>query len=95
MSRAGPGRVDCRQVMRALQAFLDGELDPEQAELVAEHLETCQGCGPESETLERVLNAIRALRVECDSAAYRRLADSAERLAMTHGSRNGNRQERR
>ena len=93
MNRMGSGRVDCRQVMRALQTFLDGELDPEQAEFVAAHLETCRGCGPESETLERVINAIRELRKDGERAAYRRLAATAERLATTDGSRSGDGQE--
>ena len=93
MTRARPGQLDCRQVVRTLQAFLDGELDPREAEHVAAHLETCQGCGRESETIERVLDAIRTLRVECDSAAYRRLAATANRLAMTHGYRDGQAQE--
>lgn len=93
MSEVGPGSVDCRQVMRTLQTFLDGELDPEQAGFVAAHLETCWGCGPESETLERVINAIRELRNDGDRAAYRRLAATAEWLAMTHGSRSGDGQE--
>lgn len=93
MTRTDRERLDCRQVRRGLQAFLDGELGPERAELVAAHLEDCQRCDLESETLERVIIAIHALREECDSAACRRLAETAERLAVTGGSRTGGGQE--
>jgi mycoredoxin len=89
MTRTHRESVDCSQVMLELQAFLDGELDSERAALVASHLETCLNCDLESETVQSVIDAIRDVRDECDSAACRRLADTVERLAVARDSRNG------
>ena len=73
-------RLGCRQVHRTLQAFLDGEVDPLQGELVAAHLESCPRCGVEAEVLTRVIDALRRLRPDIDLAAYTRLAELAEQL---------------
>jgi mycoredoxin len=89
MTRTRRESVDCRQVMQALQASLDGELDSERAEFVASHLETCLDCDLESETFQSLIDAICDMRDECDSAACRRLADTVERFAMARDSRNG------
>lgn len=40
----------CRHVARVLQAYIDGELDPRRAPLVAAHLEECRRCGLDAET---------------------------------------------
>lgn len=94
MKRNRREELDCRQVLLALQTFLDTELDAARAELVALHLATCRNCDLESAALQRVIDAIRALREEYDSVAHRRLADTAERLAMAHGPRDEDRQQR-
>jgi len=38
--------IPCDVVMRRLWAFIDGELDPESADQVHEHLEMCGRCYP-------------------------------------------------
>lgn len=76
-----PGRLGCRQVRRTLQAFLDGEVAPTRAELVAAHLESCRRCSVESDTISRVIEALQRLRPDLDLAAYTRLLDAVERLA--------------
>ena len=73
-------RLGCRQVHRTLQAFLDGEVDPLQGELVAAHLESCPRCGVEAEVLTLVIEALRRLRPDIDLAAYTRLVEAAEEL---------------
>ena len=75
-----PDRLGCRQVHRTLQAFLDGEVDPLQGELVAAHLESCPRCGVEAEVLTRVIETLRRLRPDIDLAAYTRLVEMAEQL---------------
>lgn len=46
MSCGDPHEVDCGQVLALVCAYLDGELDPAERELVRHHLETesCTGC---------------------------------------------------
>ncbi len=73
-------RLGCRQVRRMLQAFLDGEVDPLEGELVAAHLESCSRCQVEAETQMLVIVALRRLRPDLDLAAYTRLVEAAERL---------------
>lgn len=75
------GRLECHQVRRFLQSFLDGEVGPSRAELVAAHLESCSRCRIESETLQRVIEALRQLRPDLDLAAYTRLVAVVEGLA--------------
>ena len=36
--------IDCDEVLRDLEAFLDGELPADRAAVVGEHLEACSPC---------------------------------------------------
>lgn len=54
-----PEAPSCEQVGAVLQAYLDGELGPQDTGRVAEHLEHCQRCQIEAATFERVIAAIR------------------------------------
>ena len=76
----GRGRLGCRQVRRTLQAFLDGEVEPLRAELVAAHLESCSRCQVEAEVLARVIESLQRLRPDIDLAAYTRLVETADGL---------------
>ncbi len=76
----GRARLGCRQVRRTLQAFLDGEVEPLRAELVAAHLESCARCQVEAEVLERVIDSLQRLRPDIDLAAYTRLVENTEQL---------------
>jgi anti-sigma factor RsiW len=80
------GRLGCVQVRRTLQSFLDGEVEPHLAELVAAHLESCSRCDIEAGMPARVIDSIRRLRPDLDLAAYTRLADAAEDLIGPHSS---------
>ena len=42
-----PPDPDCGQVGAVLQAYVDGELGPQDGERIAEHLEHCDRCGIE------------------------------------------------
>ncbi len=78
-------RLGCRAVRRILQAFLDGEVEASQAELVAAHLESCGRCGVEARTFEAVIAALRRLRPDLDVEAYTRLRQVVDRLAADGG----------
>ena len=73
-------RLGCRQVRRTLQAFLDGEVAPLRAELVAAHLESCSRCQIEADLIAGVIEALRRLRPDIDLAAYTRLVEITEQL---------------
>lgn len=75
-----PPKPDCHEVGAVLQAYLDGELGPQDAEHVAAHLVHCERCKIESVTIERVLEAIRQQRPDLDPEPIARLAGFVDRL---------------
>lgn len=78
--------LDCWQVRRTLQSFLDGEVTPEEAERVAAHLQDCSRCDVEAEVLTRVIEAVQRLRPDLDVAVYTRLVAAVDDLTQ-HGPR--------
>lgn len=76
-----PVDPECHQVSEVLQAYLDGELGPEDADAVTGHLEHCRRCGIEVRTVERVIDTIRRQRPDVDTDALRRLAGFVEQLS--------------
>ena len=44
MSCGTPHATDCRDVLRAVYLYLDGEIDGEQRQLIREHLDECSPC---------------------------------------------------
>lgn len=75
-----PLQPDCHVVEAVLQAYLDGELGPDDAEVVAAHLAHCQRCQIEVTTVERVIDAIKRQRPDLDPAPIERLAGYVDRL---------------
>lgn len=65
--------VDCDEVMRVLQSYLDGELRIG-ADEVAAHLEACRHCDVEAATYERIHAAlVRPVEGTVDEASLARL----------------------
>lgn len=75
-----PPNPECHVVGAVLQAYLDGELGPQDAELVADHLVHCERCQIEAATVEQVVDAIRRQRPDIDPAPLERLAGFVDRL---------------
>ena len=73
--------ASCREVSRALQAYLDGHLDEMTARRVARHLEACRRCGLEAEVYTRIKEAVSRMDREVPSLPVARLRDFAQRLA--------------
>lgn len=67
---------ECYRVAKALQAYLDGEVDDMTAEMVSAHLETCRRCGLEANTYR----AIKAATVAAESAPDPLDVDAVTRL---------------
>ena len=53
----------CEQFRDRMSAYSDGELSPEQAALIDQHVRTCGSCGAAFEELRRIGNVLQALEV--------------------------------
>lgn len=71
----------CHEVGAVLQAFVDGELGPQDAEKVAAHLRHCERCEIERDVVERVVGTIRRQRPDLDPAVLARLTGFVDDLA--------------
>lgn len=65
--------LDCHEVARVLQAYLDQELDRGLAREVADHLDDCHRCGMEAETYRRLKASLSNLRQPVDPESVERL----------------------
>ena len=78
--RRRPGGLSCRQVGKALQTFLDDEIDdPERRRQLRAHLDACRDCGLEADTYRRMKQSV-ARQADPDADAVARLRDFADRL---------------
>lgn len=68
-----PGDPSCEQVGRVLQAYVDGELGPHDAERVAAHLVHCDRCEIEREVIDEVVHAIQRQQPDLDPLVLDRL----------------------
>ena len=75
-----PSTPDCGHVAAVLQSYLDGELGPEDAEVVSAHLEHCDRCGIEATTVQRVVDAIQRQRPDLDPEPLQRLEGFIDQL---------------
>jgi anti-sigma factor RsiW len=65
-------RMNCMQVQRVLQSYLDGETDEATVRAVADHLEDCRRCGLKA-AVYREIKAALARRENPDPDAVDRL----------------------
>ncbi|MDX1511006.1 MAG: zf-HC2 domain-containing protein [Nitriliruptorales bacterium] len=72
---------DCHEVQKTLQSFLDGELGPAEADVVADHLAHCVRCGIEARVFEDVKASLSQLRPDLDLETLARLQQFADELA--------------
>ncbi len=72
--------ASCLEVRRALQSYLDGEVDEVTARRVARHLEACRRCGLEASTYAEIKRALGERSSEVPPDAVARLRQFAERL---------------
>ncbi|MEQ8716087.1 MAG: zf-HC2 domain-containing protein [Acidimicrobiales bacterium] len=72
--------LSCREVGRALQAYLDGELDDD-SDLVAAHLEDCLRCGLEESVYTEIKASLARGPAETDPEAIARLRRFGTELA--------------
>ena len=60
--------IDCDEVLREVEAFLDHELPEDRTEFIAVHLRTCSPCAKRADFQQR-LRAIVARKCSVDQAA--------------------------
>jgi anti-sigma factor RsiW len=74
--------LDCREVGKVIQSYLDSELDDADARLVAAHLDKCRDCGLEAGTYDRIKAALAQPMPEgADPEAIERLRSFGQGLA--------------
>ncbi|MDP8928281.1 MAG: zf-HC2 domain-containing protein [Actinomycetota bacterium] len=73
--------LDCRQVARVLQAYLDRELDQHTARKVSHHLEDCRRCGLEASTYRDLKQRLSDLGRPVDAEVVERLRIFVDKLS--------------
>lgn len=53
--------MDCRKIDQLIYPYMDGELTPEEAEIVRVHLSTCAGCGNKYQSWQQISAALHDL----------------------------------
>ena len=74
-------KVNCTEVGRRLQTYLDGELEDDWRERVQDHLEDCKYCGLEEEAFTAIKMDLSTLTAPAESEALARLRDFSARIA--------------
>lgn len=72
--------VDCREVGRVLQGYLDDNVEPDFAGKIAAHLDECRKCGLEATTYIQIKDSLAETRPEVDGDAMERLRRFGSRL---------------
>lgn len=80
MAPPPPWRSECRKVARVLQAYLDGELGPDEDAMVVEHLRLCHRCGIDERLYRDVKRSLQGLATAPDPQAIARLRAYAAEL---------------
>lgn len=73
--------ISCRQLAPVLQAYLDGQVDDTDIELIKEHLDACRDCGLEAETYEQLKTALSRHKPAVPSDTLERLRAFSHTLA--------------
>lgn len=72
--------LDCREVARVLESYLDADLDDAIASRIAEHLEQCRRCGLEAATYLEIRRCLIGRTPALTDESLARLRDFADRL---------------
>ena len=79
--RKASTEVNCREVGRVLQSYIDNDVESDFAEKIAAHLEKCKDCGLEYETYTRIKDSLAGHQNDqLDADAIARLRDFGRNL---------------
>ena len=71
--------MDCHEIKEKLGAYLDGELPPDQAKMVSEHLESCPTCQAEWERLGKLDDVVAETEgLEPGAEAWQRMRSNIQ-----------------
>lgn len=73
LRRRARDELNCHDVARVMQTYLDGELDHPTARKVAAHLDDCHRCGLEASTYRELKRRLSRLGGPVDPQAVERL----------------------
>lgn len=73
-------KMNCLQVGRTLQSYLDDEIDDLTARRIAAHLKDCRRCGMEADAYTELKRALNRRADWIDHAPMDRLRDFSRRL---------------
>ncbi len=73
-------QVDCREVGRVLQSYLDDNVEPGFAGKIAAHLDECKKCGLEASTYTEIKRSLGERRPKVDGEAIERLRSFGSKL---------------
>lgn len=76
-----PDAIACREVLRRLQRYLDGEADDLTSRRIAAHLLLCRACGMNAATYTEIKAALARTSTTGDQLALRRLQAFADSVA--------------
>ncbi len=81
-------KVNCTEVARRLQTYLDGELEGDWKERVQAHLDDCVMCGLEQDAFSAIKADLSALPSSppAESEALQRLRDFSARISQEASS---------
>ncbi len=82
--RRGDG-LDCREVARMLQPYLDGEIDQHTARQVSHHLDDCRRCGLEASTYRELKRRLSDMSRPVDPQVVERLRRFVDELTERAG----------
>jgi anti-sigma factor (TIGR02949 family) len=83
-------RMGCAEVIRVLQAYLDGETDEATARRLVAHLDDCRDCGLEADLYREIKKSL-ARHERPDARAVERLRGFGESLLHTGPGTRSNR----
>jgi len=80
--------MQCSEIQENLSAYLDGELDPAGAAELESHLEGCESCRSELESLRSTVELVRSVpRVQAPPVLKQRLASATSSRKPVQESR--------
>lgn len=74
-------RMNCREVARRIQTYLDGELDEARRSALQAHLDACVDCGLEADVFDSIKKDLAAASPPRDDAAIARLRSFTDGIA--------------
>jgi anti-sigma factor RsiW len=80
--RSANAPMNCADVAKWLQRYLDGHLDERRVVRIEAHLDDCRRCGLEADTYIRIKQSLASDRTAIPSDALDRLRHFADRVAQ-------------